>query len=375
MSWTRTFVRILCVNYEYPPIGGGGGVACKGLAESLVNLGHRIEVVTSGMNDLPARENCGGVEIHRVPCWRRHRHYVTEMEMATQIAPAYREALALHAEQPSFDLNHTHFIVPSGIASYRLWRRTGLPYVITVHGSDVPGYNPDRFRLSHLLIRPLWKRVVRHARGLIAPSRFLKEIVEHHIGNVTVDVVPHAIEFPAISERPRNNRILVVSRMFPRKGIQYLLEAVDSLDPAWEVHIAGDGPYLPTLRQQAAAQSRQIKFWGFLHRERLWELYQSAKIFVFPSIRENLPVVLYEAMAAGCAVVTTTAPGCAEAVGDAALKVQPASAKALRQALNQLIADEDRIAQLSREGRQRVASVLPQTVAKAHEEIFSRYVS
>lgn len=35
--------NILCVNYEYPPIGGGGGVVCEGLAERLVEMGYHID--------------------------------------------------------------------------------------------------------------------------------------------------------------------------------------------------------------------------------------------------------------------------------------------------------------------------------------------
>ena len=55
-------------------------------------------------------------------------------------------------------VNHTHFIFPGGIISYILKRFTGLPYLITAHGSDVPHYNPNRFRLLHQLLRPLYAR-------------------------------------------------------------------------------------------------------------------------------------------------------------------------------------------------------------------------
>ena len=61
-------MNILCLNYEYPPIGGGGGAACKDLAEKLVRFGHRVDVVTSAFSGLPTREIRDGVHIHRVRC-------------------------------------------------------------------------------------------------------------------------------------------------------------------------------------------------------------------------------------------------------------------------------------------------------------------
>jgi glycosyltransferase involved in cell wall biosynthesis len=147
-------MKLLCINYEYPPIGGGGGVVSQGLAEALVQHGYSIDVVTSGMRDLPCYEEKNGVRIHRVRCIRRYRHYVTLPEMCTLILPLYRKALELIGKN-HYDLNHTHFVVPSGIVSYLLRKQTGLPYLITAHGSDIPGYNPDRFNFAHLLINGL----------------------------------------------------------------------------------------------------------------------------------------------------------------------------------------------------------------------------
>ena len=152
-------MKLLCINYEYPPIGGGGGVVSKGLAEALVKRGYHIDLVTSGMKDLPEFEIVNGVHVHRVNCIRRYRHYVTLPEMVTLIRPLYSKALRLINEN-DYQLNHTHFIFPSGLVSYLLKKRTGLQYILTCHGSDVPGYNPDRFNFCHKLLKPFWLTTV-----------------------------------------------------------------------------------------------------------------------------------------------------------------------------------------------------------------------
>ena len=119
----------------------------------------------------------------------------------------------------------------------------------------------------------------------------------------------------------RRNRVLVVARMFPRKGIQHFIDAVAGVEGEWEFVIAGDGPFRDQLEAQARSVAPNVQFVGFVDRETLRSLYESSRILVFPSIQENFPMVLLEAMDAGCAIVTTNAEGCAEVVGDAGLVV------------------------------------------------------
>jgi glycosyltransferase involved in cell wall biosynthesis len=364
-------MKILCMNYEYPPIGGGGGTACRGLCEALARNGHEIDIVTSHMRGLPFEEAGDGIRLHRVRCIRRHRHYVTTPELVTQILPAYRRALAL--VQNGHAVNHTHFIIPSGAASYLLWRRTGLPYVITAHGSDVPGYNPDRFHRQHIVLRPAWKEIIARAACITTPSHFLKRMIQAHI-DVPVEIIPHGINpIPVTSPRPKEKRILLVTRMFARKGVQFFLRAAAALDTDWDICIAGDGPFLPRLRELAAEMKRSVRFLGFVTGPRLMELYQSSAIFVFPSIQENYPVVLLEAMNAGCAVITTSAEGCTEVVGDAAIKVRPESVTELRNALDRLLHDEKEIDRLSHLALERAAALSWSQVARTYEEIFARH--
>jgi len=295
------------MNYEYPPVGGGGATVAQSVAEAMVQNGHAVDVVTSGMKDLPNHEVVNGVHIYRVKCIRRKRHYSTMPELLSQIIPAYLKALELFNKN-KYDINHTHFIVPTGLSSYLLKKKTGLPYIITAHGSDVPGYNPDRFDLAHKLIRPVWKRVLANCNGVTSPSRFLKRLIQTNI-DIPVEVIPNSYDPAEDRETVRKNRILVASRLVERKGVQFLIQALDVLDENWEVYIAGDGPYLPTLKNLASPLKASIHFLGFTPREKLQELYRSSKIFVFPSSQENFPMVLLEAMAAGCAIITTSIDG------------------------------------------------------------------
>lgn len=360
-------MKILCMNYEYPPIGGGGAAVCQGLAEELVRRGHLVDVVTSGMKGLTKREEVNGVHLHRVKCIRRNAHYATTPELLTQTRTSYLMAHKL-IKNESYAINHTHFIIPTGLSSYFLWLKTKLPYVITMHGSDVPGYNPDRFHLGHLLVRPLWKKIIENAACIISPSNYLKDLLLKYV-DAKVKIIPNGINLPELPDNPKQNRIIIVTRMFKRKGVQHFLEAINGLDTDWEICIAGDGPYLPDLKLMAKKIDKKVRFFGFIKGQELLELYQSAKIFVFPSIQENFPVVLLEGMNANCAVITTTAAGCAEVVQDAGIKVEPGNVEQLRTAIKQLIEDQSEIDRFVELGKKRLNELSWQTIAKFYENI------
>ncbi len=347
-------MKILCSTYEYPPIGGGGASVARPLAMALAAKGHSIDVVTSGMRDLPSAESRDGITINRVRCLRRCRHYTTTAELLTYLWPAYRKACALHKER-QFDINHTHFALPSGLVSYWLYKKTGLPYVLTIHGSDVPGYNPDRFRFAHTLAHPIWRRIIANSAQVVSASEFLKHLIQERI-DVPVEVIHNGYSPYSIDTAPttKKNRILVVTRMFPRKGVQHFIAALDGLDHDWEVVVAGDGPYLPELKEQAQRTNVNIRFAGFVQGPELLELYESSKIFVFPSLQENFPVVLLEAMQAGCAIITTNADGCAEVLGNAGIATDPERPEQIRAALTDLMNDDSKISEFASAGRRRI---------------------
>jgi glycosyltransferase involved in cell wall biosynthesis len=361
-------VKILTISCEYPPIGGGGATACQGLAEALVRAGHEVVVVTSRMHGLASFEERNGVQIHRVGGIRQRQHHSTAAEQVTQLIPTYRRAMKLVRAQ-DFDLLHCHFVVPGGLVGYHVWRRTGLPYVITAHGSDVPSYNPHRFRLLHRLIRPLWRQVIGSSSALSVPSDFLKGLIAARTQR-TVVVIPNPFDPPPPGKGRPGRRVLVVTRMVKRKGVQHLLEALADLETNWEFLIVGDGPYLKHLERSATAVKAKVRFLGFVPREELPELYQSARVFVFPSLQENFPMVLLEAMAAGCAVLTTSAPGCAEVVGDEAMLVEPGNSDALKNALARLLADDAAIERMRAASRLRVQRFASARVAAQFEQLF-----
>jgi len=365
-------MRILSLIYEYPPLGGGGGVVAAALNEALIVAGDEVTVITSAMPDLPASEVVRNVRISRTVCRRRHRHYTTTLELLSGLWPAYRQAARL-VESWNPSVIHTHFIVPSGIVAWALSIRYGIPYVLTAHGSDVPHYNPDRFGAPHWLMGPLWRAIVQRAASLTTASRSLATLIRQRT-DAPLRIIPNGLSADR-SAHPGAKRqlVLVVARLFPRKGVQYFVDAVGELPAAtqWEFVVAGDGPYLAALQQRAHASGARISFVGFKDRMEIDALYDAAAIFVFPSIQENFPMVLLEAMAAGCAIITTDADGCADVIGDAGVIVRKADASGLRDALVALLPDSARREELGSRAQVRVEQYRWPAIAAQYRAVFA----
>jgi glycosyltransferase involved in cell wall biosynthesis len=334
-------LKILKLCYEYPPLGGGGGHVVSGLANQLVSMGHTVDLLTMRYKGLPALERAKNFSIHRVPCIRSSPVVCHPHEMMSYIYTALPTALKM-ARENSYDIIHTHFIFPDGILAWLVSRFTRIPYVITTHGSDVPGYNPDRFIMLHKLLRPLWKTIIRSCSQVICLSQFLEDLLKNAMPEANTVIIPNGFHSGRFrSGRLKSDRILIVTRMFKRKGVQYFLKAIDGLALDHEIHIVGDGPYLNDLKQQVKSISTRIQFHGFIENdsEQFRELMETSEIFVFPSESDNFPIVLLEAMDAGMAIITTRNTGCEEVVGSTALLIKPGDVSGLRNALLKYIGD------------------------------------
>jgi glycosyltransferase involved in cell wall biosynthesis len=355
-------MRILTLSYEFPPIGGGGSGVVKGLARELVRMGHSVDVVTMGFRGLPSREVVDGIDVHRVDVGRRSESKCTAREAFRYVLKA-RPVVRNLVEQGSYDFVHTHFIFPDGIIARSVAAPAGLPYIITAHGSDVPGYNPKRFfKLVHPLLTVFWRWVTRGARAIVSPSQTLATLIESMRPGTEVLVIDNGIDVDKYRPGVKRDQILVATRLVERKGVQYLLRAVAGANLGWPLVVVGSGEYEQPLRRLNEELGRPAQFVGWMSNEspEFRELLEQSTVYSLPSDFENFPVALLEAMAAGTAIVTTRGHGCEEVVGDAAELVTPGCEDAercvreIRAALERLTADRAYCAELAARARRRV---------------------
>lgn len=310
-------VRVLMLNYEYPPLGGGAANATRYLLEEFAGRGRpTIDLVTSSPDGYREGSIADNVDVYRLDVGKRERHYWTQPEILRYSWKAYRKSRELGAKR-EYDLVHAWFGVPCGAVA----RALGTPYLVALRGSDVPGYN-DRFARQYVLLKPLIRRVWRDADAVIANSSGLRDLARETAA-VPIDVIPNGVavdEFePIYRDSDRDLlRVLCVSRLIERKGIGALVDAVAHLDVDLTVTIVGEGDLEDGLRSRARRRGvdDRVTFAGYVPHDRIHEYYERADVFALPSFNEGMSNTVLEAMAAGLPVVTTDTGGTDELIRD-----------------------------------------------------------
>ena len=133
--------------------------------------------------------------------------------------------------------------------------------------------------------------------------------------NDKIAVIPNGInvsEIPMKSDWRRTKKILFLSRIHEKKGIEFLLRAAAKLRDrlyGYEITIAGDGApdYISRLKQYAESLGigSMTDFCGNVTGESKWKLFMSSDVFVLPTYSENFGIAVAEALACGIPVITT----------------------------------------------------------------------
>ena len=104
--------RILVLNYEFPPLGGGASSLSHGICKGYVKLGHHVDVVTMNYKGLPYYEVMDGINVYRIKCLRSKKEICHPWEQLSFIINA-KKFLKKFLKNKKYDINHTHFIIPT----------------------------------------------------------------------------------------------------------------------------------------------------------------------------------------------------------------------------------------------------------------------
>ncbi len=293
---------------------------------------------------------------------------------------------ALRALQP--DLIHAH-----GQAAAYPWAafNTGLPTVVTVHGINhlEAAIDPRGGRLRGWLRRFIWEQTeracLRRAQDIVIISPFVADTIRpytrarlHTIENPVEEGLFHLTRRPATPAR-----ILYVGSIQKRKGLADLIAALGQVRAAGisaELRVAGAcmdtyaayGAHVRQLTQHLGLDAH-VHFLGHLNRDALLDEYAACTLFCLPSHLEASPVVVAEAMAAGCPVVTTTIPSTAHLIqdGESGYRAPAGDVGQLAQALRRVLensAEQQRLSENARQIAQRRFS--PQQAAAATYQLY-----
>jgi glycosyltransferase involved in cell wall biosynthesis len=308
-------VKILFCNYEYPPLGGGGGVVMAALARELARR-HAVTVLTSGALGLPKESRDGGVRVLRVPVFFRRDLAVANFpSMLAYLPMATLRGIFLRREA-AFDVINTHFVVPTGPVGDLLGRIYGVPNVLSVHGGDL--YDPSKASSPHRhswLRRPI-RYLLKRADALVGQSRnTLQNVVDIYGVRRDEQLIPLGIDRPP-NAAPAAHRdfgipddafvMVTVGRIVARKATTHLVKALHAADRnRAHLIVVGGGPDAAAVREAAAAAGlgERVHMVGQVSQERKYQALSIADIFVSTSQHEGFGLVFLEAMAFGLPII------------------------------------------------------------------------
>jgi glycosyltransferase involved in cell wall biosynthesis len=227
-----------------------------------------------------------------------------------------------------YDVVHAHYLLPTAaLALLPSWLRR-KPLVITAHGTDI---YTGRRRFWRGLIR----RAVARACRVIVVSEFLGRELEEGFGtrhgglvvcNMGVDTERFKTSDREEAKRtfgvddPPVPHLVFVGNFVEQKGVEDLGEALNELAEmgiAFRATLVGEGPLQAEVEEQVHELGDRVRFYGFVPHPQLPAVLGAADLFMMPSRREGVGLlVCLEALSSGVPVLATDAGGLPEIVRD-----------------------------------------------------------
>ena len=368
-------MRVLFLNFEYPPIGGGGANATRNILNEFKNFADlKVDLITSGTD----QSDCiiklsNNIFIHRLSINKKNLHYWTNFEIITSIYRSYfytRQILTKH----HYDLIHTFFTIPGGIVSLPFSKK--IPVIISIRGTDVPGFNP-RYSWLYPFIKPLVRYIWRHAKMVISNSEGLRDLAHKTFSSGQIIIIPNGV-YPIIKDISERNisftppyKFLTVARLIRRKNIHILIESLARcLNDGLEFHldVIGDGDQKKWLEAQTInlGLGDYITFHGYIEHDGISEYYKNADIFILPSMNEGMSNTVLEAIGAGLPLIVSNTGGTRELVDNNGIVVDDITPEHIYDAIKRITSSKNTLIAYSRSSLKKASKFTWQNVAKGY---------
>tara|TARA_Y100000034_G_scaffold130601_1_gene189419 strand:- start:1539 stop:2651 length:1113 start_codon:yes stop_codon:yes gene_type:complete len=367
-------MRVLILNYEFPPLGGGGANATKYILKEFKKFKDlKIDLVTSSEKNKNEVIKFGeNINIYKLNVRKKHVHHWRDIEVLRYMYKGLKLCKKLNKSR-RYDLCHAFFTLPCGYIPFKL----KIPYITSIRGSDVPGFN-ERFKLHYKLIKSLTKKIWKNSKFVISNSEGLKSLALKTKKNQKIEIIYNGVdtgEFTPKIKRNKNLEIICVARLIQRKGISYLISAISKLKKKnIRLTIIGSGIEKENLGFQIKKLhlEEKVRLLNEIPHEKLPEYYSNSDLFVLPSLNEGMSNTILEAIASGLPIITTDTGGSTELIKGNGIIVNKKNSEEIKEAILKLYNDKDLIKEMSKKSRKRAEELDWKKVAKNYYNYYKK---
>ncbi len=211
------------------------------------------------------------------------------------------------------DVIHAHVAYPAGFIAMTLSERFGIPYIITEHMGPFPFQSLEK-EMEELILNPM-----RHAAKVLAVSANLTDRIRSF--GVKAEQTSNFIDDSFFQPSPTRARqlftFLYIGRLVEGKGLDILLRAFAGIGDNTKLVVVGSGPLAGKLKHlQSELNLSNVEWKGECDRQVVLQCIHECDAFVLPSLHENQPVSILEALACGKPVVATICGGSEELISE-----------------------------------------------------------
>lgn len=259
------------------------------------------------------------------------------------------------------------------------------------------------WELDHVFWTPPWTTIKKYYHYLVKKARFVvtmsseqkRRMIKQNVNKSKIKVIYNPIDtdkYYPLDKESNRNYILYVAKFTERKNQLLLLKAFSNIIKKYDdfklVLVGPKGGAFTGAKDSVSEYyircigyikanhlENKVIFYENLEENKLVELYQQARLFVFPSLEEGFGMTLLEAMACGCPCISNNIEPMSEVLGQAGVIIDVSNVELLSEKIIELLNNSELRKKLGRLARERAISVFSSD--KIHEqfkEILVRYI-
>ncbi|SFK03050.1 Glycosyltransferase involved in cell wall bisynthesis [Halobacillus dabanensis] len=349
-SESKKLSILIATFWDYPHTGGLSNYITT-LKEGLKSLGHKVDVISPNQFSATKVKELREMIVPELKTFfeQRYGSYTSKIIQNSRLLYIY-EQMMKSVKLEKYDILHAQDLFTANILG-RFNEDLGKPLLFTPHGmftfSRVKFNRIEKGSAEEVYYKEVEKKAIEYATHMVILSdSFRDPLSSLGAKSANLTTVNTGIDFKTNERGSTSGKIVIscIARLGPRKGHTDLFHALSKLkgiSNQVEVQIVGDGEMREALENQVKSLNlSNVRFLG--KRDDVPAILSKTDIFVLPTLNDNLPISIIEAMHSGTAVLTTNCGGIKEIIhhNENGIIVEPGNVSQLATQLKHLIGNE-----------------------------------